>query len=141
MHIVHQSHTISFHTIDVAGQAGNVSYQATLGLREFLVAAVGAGGQVTIRGAGERAHIIVMSPSWLVVTNPEKLTNIARDQGYCTLLHVSIQQACDTVAMLTPTKRVICQLAPKWPKEERSYTPSQGPPPIQIHESNQAFDW
>eukprot|EP00972_Heterocapsa_arctica_P027966 4113808-Heterocapsa_arctica.AAC.1 len=30
---------------------------------------------------------------------------------------------------------------PPWPKEEGLYTPSQGPPPIQIHENNQAFAW
>eukprot|EP00972_Heterocapsa_arctica_P044237 6531681-Heterocapsa_arctica.AAC.1 len=43
--------------------------------------------------------------------------------------------------MLTPTKRVSCQHASKWPREERLYTPSQMPPPVQIHENNQAFAW
>eukprot|EP00972_Heterocapsa_arctica_P046874 6919291-Heterocapsa_arctica.AAC.1 len=91
--------------------------------------------------AGEKAHIVLMSPSWLFVTNPKKLSNIANSQGYCTQLHVSIQQARDMVAIFIPTKRIICQVAPRWPAEERSYTPSQAPPPVQIHENNQAFTW
>eukprot|EP00972_Heterocapsa_arctica_P053334 7856777-Heterocapsa_arctica.AAC.1 len=57
MHIMHQNHTASFHAVDVRGQAGNGSHQATLTRGMILIAAIGAGGQVPIGGAGERAHI------------------------------------------------------------------------------------
>eukprot|EP00972_Heterocapsa_arctica_P046434 6851695-Heterocapsa_arctica.AAC.1 len=82
-----------------------------------------------------------MSPSWLVVMNPRKVSNFARDGGYSLALQVSIQHACDAVAILAPSERVKCKHPASWPREACPYTPSQLPPPVQIQECNQAFPW
>eukprot|EP00972_Heterocapsa_arctica_P006770 989610-Heterocapsa_arctica.AAC.1 len=97
--------------VDVAGQTGNGSFQTSLGPGHMLVAAIGAGGQVSIRGAAEKALIVVMSPAWLVIANPKKVTPIARDGEYSLNLHISIQQACDMVAILDPSDRVKCKFS------------------------------
>eukprot|EP00972_Heterocapsa_arctica_P026158 3852902-Heterocapsa_arctica.AAC.1 len=82
-----------------------------------------------------------MSPSWLVITNPKKISAIASAQGYSTRIHVTLQQVHDLVSVFAPTPRITCQTAHRWPATELSFTPSQPPPPVLIHECNQAFTW
>jgi hypothetical protein len=108
---------------------------------DFLIAAICAGGQVTICGAGERATIVIMSPSWMVISNPKKVANIARDQGYSTALSVTIQQARDAVVHLTPNRRIRCNRMNHWPPEQPRGSQSAEAAPLLIHENSQAREW
>ena len=79
-----------------------------------------------------------MSPSWMVISNPKKVSAIARDQAYSTTLLVSIQQARGPVVSLTPSKRVKCTRMNHWPAEQDRGSQSAEAPPILIHENSQA---
>eukprot|EP00972_Heterocapsa_arctica_P095633 14103018-Heterocapsa_arctica.AAC.1 len=82
-----------------------------------------------------------MSPAWLVVTNPKKVTPLARGGGYSLELQISIQQACGRVAILAPSDRTKCKFSAARHAETGLYTPSQPPPPVRIHDASQAFTW
>eukprot|EP00972_Heterocapsa_arctica_P044781 6607615-Heterocapsa_arctica.AAC.1 len=133
-------HVASFPSTDANGQQGNGSFSGVPGPGHFLGAPIGAGGQVIVRGAAERAHIMVLSPTWVVITNPLNITDEARAGAYSRELQVDIQQVCGMMATLAPVEQAACK-APARHAERAPWAPSQPPPPVSTREPNQAYAW